>query len=80
MEIIYFTAAAIVLYLASDWIVNLIEKKRGERLANRSILFFVIIFTLAVITFNVIQHFTQGVESEDRAAPAPASLKTTKTP
>ncbi len=75
MEMIYFTIAAIVLYVVSDKIVNLIEIKRGERLENRSILFFVIILTLSLITFNTIQFF-RGVESEDSQAPAPATMQT----
>ena len=29
MELVYFTLAAIALYVISDWIVNLIERRRG---------------------------------------------------
>jgi len=79
MEMIYFTVAAIVLYLVSDKTVNLIEQKHGERLQNRSLLFFVIILTLSVITFNAIQYFYQGVESVDNQTPAPAPTATNKT-
>jgi len=57
MEMIYFTIAAIALYVVSDWILNQIEIKRGERLANRSVVFFFIIITLSVITFTAIQEF-----------------------
>jgi predicted PurR-regulated permease PerM len=73
MEIIYFTIAAVLLYLISDWIVNMIERKRGERLQNRSILFFVIIFTLSAVSFSVIQHLNQSDDPADNANPAPAS-------
>lgn len=73
MEMVYFTLAAIVLYLVSDKIVNFIERKRGERLENRSMLFFVIILTLAIITFNVIQLIYRGGESEDDQAPTPTA-------
>lgn len=79
MEMVYFTVAAILLYLISDGIVNMIERKRGERLQNRSILFFVIIFTLSVVSFNVIQQFNQNVDSADKTAPAPASSDKAKT-
>ena len=79
MEMIYFAIAAIVLYVISDKIVNLIERKRGELLPNRSILFFAIILTLSVITFNLIQHFNQGVEPKDIKAPAPISTQTKET-
>ena len=63
MELVYFTVAAIALYLISDRILNFIEIKRGERLPNRSILFFVIIFTLSAISFSVIQWTMQGQKS-----------------
>ena len=57
MEMIYFTIAAVGLYVLSDWILNQIEIKRGERLANRSVVFFFIIISLSVITFMAIQKF-----------------------
>ena len=55
MEMIYFTVVAVILYLASDWILNQIEIKRGERLQNRSLIFFIIIATLAFVSFSFIQ-------------------------
>ena len=55
MEMIYFTVAAVVLYVVSDWILNQIEIKQGARLENRSLVFFVIIGTLSVISFYIIQ-------------------------
>lgn len=54
MEILYFTAVAIGLYFLSDWILNRIEKARGARFENRSIIFFVIIMLLALISFQLI--------------------------
>lgn len=57
MEIIYFTAAGILLYLGSDWILNKIEQARGELLPQRSVIFFLIILTLSVGLFQGIQHF-----------------------
>ncbi len=62
MEMIYFTLAAVVLYVVSDKILNQIELKRGERLANRSVVFFIIITILAFITFTTIQHFADVPE------------------
>ncbi|MDH5471575.1 MAG: hypothetical protein OEY61_01850 [Gammaproteobacteria bacterium] len=56
MEMIYFTVAAVVLYGVSDWILNQIEIRHGARLENRSLIFFVIIGTLSVISFYVIQN------------------------
>lgn len=57
MEIIYFTASGILLYVASDWILKTIEQKRGQQLPQRNIVFFLIIMTLSVSLFQGIQHF-----------------------
>ena len=54
MEIVYFTLVATGLYFFSDWLIDRIEKARGERMANRNIIFFVIILALALLTFKVI--------------------------
>lgn len=54
MEIIYFTLVGIGLYFASDWILDRIEAARGNRFENRSVIFFVIILVLAVVTFQLI--------------------------
>ena len=62
MEMIYFTVAAVLLYLLSDWILNQIEIRRGERLEHRSLIFFVIILVLALVLFNLIQRFQPAAE------------------
>ena len=59
MEIVWFTIAGITLYLGSDWILNRIEEKRGERFQNRSLIFFVIILSLALVLFQLTQYFMQ---------------------
>jgi len=58
MVFVYYTIAGITLYLVSDWILNRIEIARGERLEHRSMIFFVIIFVLAVVSFPIIEHLT----------------------
>ena len=55
MEMFYYTVAAIFLYVVSDWILNQIETRRGERFENRSLLFFAIILVLSVLLFNLIK-------------------------
>ncbi|MCP4411007.1 MAG: hypothetical protein GY808_00300 [Gammaproteobacteria bacterium] len=57
MQIILFTLVAAALYVVSDSIVKAIEKHRGEVLPNRSIIFFIIIMTLALVTFNLIETY-----------------------
>jgi hypothetical protein len=61
LEILLFTLVAIILYLVSDGIVKAIEKQKGELLENRSIIFFIIIFVLAVVTFNLLQTYGPGL-------------------
>ena len=58
MVFVYYTIAGIALYLGSDWILNRIEIARGERLKYRSVVFFVIILVLAVVTFRIIEYLT----------------------
>lgn len=57
MEILAFTANAIVIYLLADWIVRAIEKKRGEVLKQRQAVFFVIILVLALVSFRLLRIF-----------------------
>ena len=68
MEMLYYTVAAIVLYVVSDWILNQIEIRRGERFENRSLIFFAIILVLAVALFNLIRHFQPVQETSAPAA------------
>lgn len=55
MSIVYFTAVAIGLYLVSDWILERVEVRVGKRLEYRSLIFFFILLSLAVVTFTFIQ-------------------------
>ena len=55
-----YTAAGLILYFLSDWVLSQIEIRRGQRFANRSVVFFVIILTLTVVVFNVIDYFMAG--------------------
>jgi len=54
MAYFYYTVAAVVLYLISDWILNQIEIYYGKRLKYRSVIFFAIIMVLAVGSFSII--------------------------
>lgn len=53
-EILVFTLNAIVIYFLADWILRLIEAKRGEVLRQRQVVFFVIILVLALISFRLL--------------------------
>ena len=57
MEIVYFTLVAIALYVVSDRGVDLAERLAGRRFEHRSVIFFAVLLTLALVSFNLIQHF-----------------------
>ena len=58
MQAVYFTLVAIALYLAADWILERIEVAAGRRFEHRTLLFFAILMTLAITTFELIRHYT----------------------
>ena len=58
MSIVYFTLAAAVLYLLSNWILERVEVTAGRRLQHRSLVFFSILLTLAMTSFALISHLT----------------------
>ena len=55
MEILYFTLAAILLYMAADWILNRIETAAGRRFEYRSLIFFAILLVMALSAFALIR-------------------------
>lgn len=60
MEAVYFTLVAVGLYFFSDWLLERIERLRGQRFEQRSIVFFAIITVLALISFQAIQLLMRG--------------------
>jgi len=58
MEIIYFTLAAAILYVAADWILKRMETAAGKRFEKRSLIFFAILMTMAVTSFALIRSLT----------------------
>jgi len=54
-DLFLFTLNAIVIYLVSDWLVRLIEKRRGAALKQRQIIFFIIFLSLALISFRFLK-------------------------
>ena len=56
MEILLFTLNAIVIYFIADWIVRMVEKKKGEALKQRQAVFFVVFLGLALVSFNLLQN------------------------
>jgi len=55
LEILIFTLNAIIIYFLADWILRQIEARRGKVLKQRQVVFFVIILTLALISFQTLK-------------------------
>ena len=58
MDIVYFTAVAIGLYFGADWLLDRIERARGERFRHRQVVFFAIILPLALLAFWLVRVFS----------------------
>jgi predicted PurR-regulated permease PerM len=59
-DLILFTLNAIVIYLIADWLVRLIEKRRGGTIKQRQVIFFVIFLSLALISFRLLKSLLGG--------------------
>jgi hypothetical protein len=87
-EAIYFTIAAILLYVAADKILITVERLRGGHFKNRSMIFFAIIMFLALGTFQILQHFLPKKDvapaaeatSQPQDAAIPSQTQETATP
>ena len=51
MDLVYFTVVAIGVYFAADWLLDWLERRRGERFENRQVVFFAIMLPLALAAF-----------------------------
>ena len=60
MQILLFSVFAIVLYVAADRVLDVLERRAGRRFEYRSVYFFVILLVLALITFSAVQRFAPG--------------------
>ena len=59
-ELILFSLNAIVIYLVSDWLVRVIEQRRGGVLKQRQVVFFVIFLVLAMTSFQILRNLLQS--------------------
>ena len=55
MQILVFTALAVVLYVVADRALDALELRAGHRFEHRSLIFFGILLGLAVVTFAIVQ-------------------------
>jgi len=57
VELLYFTAVAIILYVVADWILDRVETARGRRFEHRTLVFFAVLLGLASAAFALIRQF-----------------------
>lgn len=55
MTMVYYTAAGIVLYLAADWILRWLEARAGRIFEYRTLIFFALLLTMALVSFAAIR-------------------------
>lgn len=60
MEMLYFTLAAVFLYVGADWILDRIEVAIGRRFEYRNLIFFAILLFMALSSFTLIRHFSSS--------------------
>lgn len=61
MTAVYFTLAAIVLYVLADRLLDLLEHRAGHRFEHRSLIFFALLLGFSVVSFALIRRFV-GVD------------------
>jgi hypothetical protein len=55
MATVYYILAGILLYLAADWLLQRIEARAGRILEYRTLVFFGLLATMALISFALIR-------------------------
>jgi hypothetical protein len=54
MDLLYFTLIGCGLYFFSDWVLDRIERTRGERFKHRDAIYFGIVLASALLTFTLV--------------------------
>ncbi|MDX1431458.1 MAG: hypothetical protein R3286_03315 [Gammaproteobacteria bacterium] len=60
MESVYFLITAVVLYFAADALLQRAETAAGRRFEHRTLIFFAILLTLALVSFALIRYLTSA--------------------
>ena len=55
IEAVYYTITGVVLYLLADRILRLIEARAGRIFEHRTLVFFVLLLTMALVSFAAIR-------------------------
>jgi hypothetical protein len=55
MAAVYYTITGVVLYLLADRILRVVEARAGRIFEHRTLIFFVLLLSMALVTFAVIR-------------------------
>ena len=61
MTIVYFTLAALILYVGCDRLLDVLERRAGRRFEHRSLIFFGLLLGGSLVTFAAVRRFV-GVD------------------
>jgi len=54
---IIYTLTGIILYVAADWVLRRLESRAGRVFENRTVIFFALLLSMALVAFAVIRAF-----------------------
>ena len=57
MAAIIYTLTGIILYVAADWLLRRLEERAGRVFENRTLVFFALLLSMALVAFAVIRAF-----------------------
>lgn len=55
MAAIIYTLTGIILYVAADWLLRRLEERAGRVFENRTLVFFGILLSMALVAFAIIR-------------------------
>ncbi|KPJ79425.1 MAG: hypothetical protein AMJ58_11950 [Gammaproteobacteria bacterium SG8_30] len=55
MAAIIYTLTGIILYVAADWLLRRLEERAGRVFGNRTLIFFGILLSMALVAFAIIR-------------------------
>lgn len=55
MAMVYYTLAGIILYVSADWILRQLEARAGRVFEHRSLVFFGLLLSMALVSFAIIR-------------------------
>ena len=55
MAAVIYTLTGIILYVAADWLLRRLEGRAGRTFGNRTLIFFGILLSMAMVAFAIIR-------------------------